>query len=199
MAVILAGGRGTRLGSANKALIELGGRPLVRHVIDRVAGQADEVVLNCPRGQAELEALGLPIAPDAGESAHLPGVFRGLHTALRRLAESAAPWTSVLTVPTDTPFLPRRLAAELGSAAGPSGVEFAADTERAHAVIGLWSRVAAHQALVALSAYDNESVERFLRDRGGVAVRIALAPDESFLNVNTPEDLRAAKTFAAAR
>ncbi len=197
LAVILAGGRGARLGGTNKALIRLAGRPLIRHVIDRIAGQADAVVVNCAGGQAEIEAFGLPIAPDAAESEPLPGVFRGLYAALRRLGESPAQWTDVLTVPTDTPFLPRRLAAPLAEAAGPRGAAFAADALRAHAVIGLWSRVAALNAVAALADYRNESVQAFARAQGAVAVPIPLVPGESFQNVNTAEDLRAAEAFAA--
>ena len=69
LAVILAGGHGVRLGRANKALVMVGGKKLIRHVVDRIAPQADGMAVNCAPGEAELDALGLPIVPDAEASA----------------------------------------------------------------------------------------------------------------------------------
>ena len=189
IAVVLAGGRGTRLGATNKALRLLAGRPLLQHVLDRIRPQVDRVVIGGGARAAELAGFGVEVVADASDAEHLPGSFRGLHAAFMLASGSGA--ESVLTIPTDTPFLPRGLAQALGVGA----VAIARDDARIHAIIGCWSREAAERALAALAAYNNESVEAFARGRGAAVVPVQLRRDESFLNVNTAEDLAAAEEF----
>jgi len=51
--VVLAGGRSTRFGDTDKAVADLAGTPMVRRVVDRVAGAVDEVVINCRADQVD--------------------------------------------------------------------------------------------------------------------------------------------------
>ena len=84
--VILAGGRSTRFGDADKAVAELAGTPMVRRVADRMAGAVDALVVNCRDDQvaaidAALRGVGVAVAfapdpePDLGP---LAGIGTGL-------------------------------------------------------------------------------------------------------------------------
>ncbi len=98
-AVILAGGRGQRMGEEDKGLQLLRGKPLVAWVAENIAPQVDEVLVSANRNVERYRELGFPVLQDAMPD--FPGPLAGLHRAL----ESAkhALW---LSVPCDTPFLP---------------------------------------------------------------------------------------------
>ena len=110
--VILAGGRGTRMGGVDKGLKRLRGRPMVEWVIERLAPQVDEVLINANQNLDAYAALGYRVIPDeiGGYAGPLAGLHRGLSQAAHDL---------VATVPCDSPFLPadliRRLAGELSA------------------------------------------------------------------------------------
>lgn len=119
--VILAGGRSSRMGGANKALALLDGRPLLQHVIDRLAPQVAGLALSVEQESAALAGFGLPQLPDP-----LPGhrgPLGGLLSGLRRFA-GLQDW--VLLAPCDAPFLPPDLAVRLQAcailAAAPAAV-----------------------------------------------------------------------------
>ena len=63
--VILAGGRATRMGGGDKCLLPLGGRPILAHVIARLAPQVDALALNANGDPARFAAFGLPVLPDS--------------------------------------------------------------------------------------------------------------------------------------
>lgn len=106
--VILAGGQARRFGGGQKALLPLGGKPLLQHVIDRVQHQVWSLVLSVERETAVLEPFGLPQVADPQPGHN--GPLGGLLAALMRL-EGRAGW--LLLVPCDAPFLPLDLAERL--------------------------------------------------------------------------------------
>jgi molybdopterin-guanine dinucleotide biosynthesis protein A len=106
--VILAGGRSSRMGGGNKALAPLAGRPLLQHVIERLAPQVVALALSVEHESAVLAGFGLPQLPDPfpGHRGPLGGLLAGLRhfAGLRH-------W--VLLAPCDAPFLPPDLAIRL--------------------------------------------------------------------------------------
>ena len=107
--LVLAGGRGRRMGSVDKGLVLLQGRPMVRHVIDRFAPQVDAILINANRNIPEYEALGHPVIRDRLDG--FAGPLAGLHAGLMH-----AEHPLVATVPCDSPFLPLDLVARLSAA-----------------------------------------------------------------------------------
>jgi len=107
--VVLAGGQGRRMGGADKGLVALGGRPMVAHVLDRIAPQVAEVLINANQNADRYAALGYPVVPDAVGG--FAGPLAGLHAGLCRAAHAL-----VVTVPCDSPFLPADLVARLAAA-----------------------------------------------------------------------------------
>lgn len=108
-AAILAGGRGTRLGGADKGLEQLAGRPLVAHIIAALAPQCGTLLINANRNQDRYAGFGYRIVAD--DNAEFLGPLSGMLSALR-----AARTRYVLCVPCDAPLLPADLAARLWQA-----------------------------------------------------------------------------------
>jgi molybdopterin-guanine dinucleotide biosynthesis protein A len=105
--VILAGGRSRRMGGSVKALVPLGDRPLLQHVIDRVNPQVDELLLSVERPSEAFEAFGLAQVEDPKPDG---GPLGGLLSTMQRMSPDHD-W--LLLVPCDAPFVPPDLAARL--------------------------------------------------------------------------------------
>jgi len=110
-AVILAGGRGSRMGGVDKGLQNFNGMPLALHTLTRLqigAGVA-EIMINANRNLAAYESFGASVWPDA--LADYAGPLAGFLTGLEHCE---TPY--LLTVPCDTPLLPLDLAQRLATA-----------------------------------------------------------------------------------
>jgi len=116
--VVLAGGLGRRMGGVDKGLQLLNGRPLVSHVIERLAPQVDELLINANQNGERYAAFGHRVVAD--EIADFAGPLAGLHAAL-----SAASHPLVATAPCDSPFLPADLISRLFSALTATGADLA--------------------------------------------------------------------------
>ncbi len=116
--LVLAGGRGTRMGSVDKGLQNFHGVPLALHALRRLQPQVGSVLLNANRNLDAYAGFGAPVCSDA--LAGYPGPLAGF---LSGLAHCGTPW--LLTVPCDTPLFPTDLAARLLEAAERTGADLA--------------------------------------------------------------------------
>jgi molybdopterin-guanine dinucleotide biosynthesis protein A len=107
--LILAGGRGSRMGHVDKGLQLLNGLPLAAHAIARLAPQVGALALNVNRNQAQYASFGLPLWPDL--MPEFAGPLAGLQAGL---SHCTTPY--LLSVPCDSPLLPLDLAARLSAA-----------------------------------------------------------------------------------
>lgn len=196
-AVILAGGRGTRMGGADKALLLLAGRPLVAHLIARLAPQCAGLAINAGGNPCRFAFTGLPVLGDGMPGQ--PGPLAGILAALDWAAGLGA--GAVVTAAVDTPLLPADLVQRLRGAAGPSGAAIAASPDaqgemRLHPVFGLWP-VAARDDLRARLLAGERKVMFWARSQGAGVAEFSALPFDPFLNINTPEDLKAAETLVS--
>lgn len=109
-AIILAGGRGTRMGGADKGLVTYQGTRMIDHVLTRIRPQVDKIILNANRNLNIYQTLGHPVFTDA--SPHFDGPLAGMQAGLRH-AETE--W--IVSVPCDSPLLPPDLVQRLSAAA----------------------------------------------------------------------------------
>ena len=109
--VILAGGRGSRMGGVDKGLQNFNGVPLALHTQLRLSPQVGELLINANRNLAAYESFGVPVWPDAANLGDFAGPLAGFLTALERCE---TPF--MLTVPCDTPLFPHDLVARLAQA-----------------------------------------------------------------------------------
>ena len=112
--IVLAGGKSSRMGGGDKALLPLGRRPLLAHVVARLRPQVTEIVLNANDDPARFGQFGLALLPDslAGQMGPLAGIHAGLTWAKSNRPESRF----IITVAADTPFFPTELVRELCAA-----------------------------------------------------------------------------------
>ncbi|WP_311196858.1 molybdopterin molybdotransferase MoeA [Rugamonas apoptosis] len=116
--LILAGGRGTRMGRVDKGLQPFRGSTLAAHVLQRLAPQVASVAINANRNLPQYEEYGCPVLSD--ELTGFEGPLAGLQTGLRHCATEL-----LLTAPCDSPFLPPDLAQRLASALQSQDAEVA--------------------------------------------------------------------------
>lgn len=107
--LVLAGGRGSRMGGVDKGLQPHRGMPLAMHALLRLTPQVGALLVNANRNLAAYEAMGVPVWPDPLPD--YPGPLVGL---LAGLEHATTPY--LVTVPCDTPDFPTDLVARLAEA-----------------------------------------------------------------------------------
>ena len=107
--LILAGGRGTRMGGVDKGLQNFNGMPMALHTMMRLQMQVGHVIINANRNLAAYESFGASVWPDVLDD--YAGPLAGFLTGLERCE---TPY--LVTVPCDTPLFPLDLVARLAQA-----------------------------------------------------------------------------------
>lgn len=194
LGAVLAGGLARRMGGGDKPLRMLAGRPLLRHVLDRVSPQVAAVVLNANGDPARFAGYGLPVVPDGLPDN--PGPLAGVLAALDWAAERRPDLPWVLTAPGDCPFLPLDLAQRLHAAREAAGagapLACAATAGRTHPPVGLWP-VALRGALREALAGGERKIDRWTARFGCAVADWPAEPLDPFFNANAPADLAAAE------
>jgi molybdopterin-guanine dinucleotide biosynthesis protein A len=116
--VILAGGRGSRMGGADKGLQNFRGMPLAVFTLMRLAPQVGEVMINANRNLGAYESFGVPVWPDS--LSDYAGPLAGFLTGLERCETGY-----LVTAPCDTPLFPQDLVQRLGEALERDDAEIA--------------------------------------------------------------------------
>jgi molybdenum cofactor guanylyltransferase len=113
---ILAGGLARRMGGGDKALCNVAGRPMLAHVIGRLAPQVNGLIINANGPPERFRQFTLPVVADtiADHPGPLAGVLAGMRWSQRHHPEA----TLLVTVSGDAPLIPNDLVANL-SAYGP--------------------------------------------------------------------------------
>jgi len=180
--VVLAGGLGRRMGGVDKGLQLLNGRPLVSHVIERLAPQVDELLINANQNGERYATFGHRVVPD--QIPDFAGPLAGLHAAL-----SAAAHPLVATAPCDSPFLPADLVSRLFSALTATNADLAVARtfDQPHPVFCLCKRT----VLPHLSEFMAGGGRKFENWYATLkAVEVAFDDEaEAFENINTREEL----------
>jgi len=190
---ILAGGLARRMGGGDKALCNVAGRPMLAHVIGRLAPQVNGLIINANGPPERFRQFTLPVVADtiADHPGPLAGVLAGMRWSQRHHPEA----TLLVTVSGDAPLIPNDLVANLSAERTRTGSEIAlAQSQgRLHPVIGLWPVALADDLERALKAGTRKvldwtdqhgvtAVSFTNEDRGGESY-------DPFFNANTPEEL----------
>ncbi len=181
--LILAGGRGSRMGSVDKGLQVFRGRPMIAHVLERFAPQVDEVLINANRNRDEYAAFGHQVIADAIEG--FAGPLAGLHTGMTHATSPL-----IVTTPCDSPFLPADLVARLRNGMNAAGADLAvAKTfDQPHPVFCL-----AHTSLAPHLHEFLASGQRKI-DKWYANLKVVEVPfddqEQAFSNINTLDELK---------
>ena len=183
-AVILAGGRGTRLEGLDKGLVKLKNKPLVQHLIERIQPQVAQIMISANRNIKNYEKFGLPVFKD--NSSDFAGPLAGILIALQ---ESHTEW--ILSVPADSPFIPANLVSRLNENIKDNKIVIPDDGKYLHPTFAL-----IHKSLAS-------SLEDFLQ-QGERKARVWMQQQkhtivdfsdqaDAFININTLAELQHAE------
>jgi molybdenum cofactor guanylyltransferase len=184
--VLLAGGRSSRMGGREKALLDIAGKPMLLHV----------------RDPARFSGHCLPVIADTIEG--YAGPLAGLHAGMEWARAETPEAKFVASVPIDCPFLPVDLVARLKETllSKHASCAIAASNGERHPVAGLW-RVELVDTL-GQSLKDNVRALHRFADTHGCAVadfgpvEIGDTKIDPFFNVNAPADLEKARALFAS-
>ena len=185
------------MGGADKAMLALGGKPLVAHVLNRLQPQVAALAISANGDADRFSAYGVPVLADTicGQPGPLAGVLAGMEWA------QGMGFSAIVTVATDTPFFPRDLVRRLRDSQGPEGLCLAAFEDRAgvvqnHPTFGLWP-VRLRDDLRQFLISGGRKVGRWCADHAA-GQAVFSAEIDPFFNINTPDDLREAERIAAS-
>lgn len=180
---ILAGGRGLRMGGADKGLIAWQGKPLAQHMLERLAPQVGSVSIIANRNIDRYQALGVPVRPDATQG--FLGPIAGITTAL-----AACTTPLLVTVPCDTPGFPADLVDRLAEALANTTADVAVvhDGEQRQFLFALYRQSLASRAEAALEAGER-AIWRWHEKLAVVEVPMP-GTSEQFANFNSAQDVR---------
>jgi molybdopterin-guanine dinucleotide biosynthesis protein A len=199
--LILAGGRGSRMGGVDKGLQNFNGIPLALHTLMRLGPQVESVMVNANRNLSAYESFGSSVWPDA--SADFAGPLSGFLVGLER---AETPY--MLTVPCDTPRLPLDLAerlaqalvredADIAMAAAPETDEHGQTQLRTQPVFCLM-KIELSESLVRFTHAGGRKIDAWTAQHKTVEVPFDSPNDDplAFANVNTLTELQALENAA---
>ena len=192
--VILAGGKGRRMGGKEKALINLLDRPLISYVLEKISGKTAPIALNINTNFEKFKNFGYEILEDPIKG-HL-GPLVGILASLNWAKNIDKKW--VLTLPCDTPFLPLNLIESLVKVKNKNpDVDLVVAKSRGfnHPVIALWK---AENNLMLKKAIEEgiRKIDVFTSQLKSINVNfdeINESKFDPFTNLNSPKDLIIAK------
>jgi molybdopterin-guanine dinucleotide biosynthesis protein A len=200
--LILAGGRGSRMGGVDKGLQNFNGIPLALHTLMRLGPQVETVMVNANRNLSAYESFGASVWPDA--SADFAGPLSGFLVGLER---AETPY--LLTVPCDTPRLPLDLAerlanalvregADIAMAAAPELKDDGSAEVRAQPVFCLL-KIELSESLVAFTHSGGRKIDAWTAQHKTVLVPFDAPTDDrlAFANINTLSELQALENAAS--
>ena len=184
--LILAGGRGSRMGGVDKGLQNHDGMPLAMHALLRLAPQVGQVMINANRNLGAYEAMGVPVWPDVLPD--YPGPLAGLLTGIERCE---TPY--LVSVPCDTPNFPADLVDRLAAALAEQQADIALAATREGAELRTQPvfcllKTALMEDLSAYLSAGERKIDRWTaRHRCAI---VEFEDSDAFFNANTIDELR---------
>lgn len=197
--MILAGGRGTRMGGADKGLQNFNGTPLALHTLMRLSlqsgGPLGDTMINANRNLAAYEAFSAPVWPDViGDFA---GPLAGMLTGLERCETPL-----LMTLPCDTPLFPldlierllaamQREDAEIAMVAAPEADKDGVAKTRPQPVFSLM-KIELMESLADFTSKGGRKIDAWTALHKTVLVPFDLPGDDprAFFNANTLAELQ---------
>ena len=184
--LILAGGRGSRMGGTDKGLQAWRGMPLALHALLRLSPQVGQLMINANRNLGAYESMGAPVWPDALPD--YPGPLAGF---LAGLEHTQTPY--LVTVPCDAPLLPDDLVARLADALERDGADVAMaatveDGQLQVQPVFCLLRASLLESLVAFTHAGQRKIDRWTGQHR--CVTVVFDDVAAFANVNTLDELQ---------
>lgn len=183
-AVILAGGKGSRLGGIDKGLVKLNNLPLVQHLVNRILPQVSNIIISANRNIDSYKKLGFPVYED--DVSDYAGPLAGI---LKALQHCETEW--LLIVAADSPFIPANLASRLMQNTKDAKLVIPHDGEHLHPTSAL-----IHKSLQdSLKSYLDKGERKaraWMQQQQHAIVDFSDQAD-AFMNINTEDELKNAE------
>ena len=185
--VILAGGQARRMGGQDKGLIELAGSPMVQYVLDAIIPQVGHVIINANRNQGIYAHYGCPVIADEFEG--FCGPLAGMASSLRAIDTPL-----MVTVPCDSPFVPKDLVQRLylQLLQDDAEISVAHNGERMQPVFTLMKTILLDSILVFLGKNERK-IDKWFEQHKLAITDFSDEPD-TFININSQDDLSAVES-----
>lgn len=197
--IILAGGMSRRMGGGDKTQLNVGGKTLIAHALERLQTQTRRIAINSNGDPEPFARFSLPVIKDSieGRAGPLAGVLAGMNWAAEQGCKA------VVSVAGDTPFFPQDLTNRLVEAAQISDVPIMIAASRnsdnelvRHPTFGLWP-VDLRENLMKALAGGVRKVVAWADKHGIESVEFERGSVDPFFNINTREDLEFARELLA--
>ena len=183
--LILAGGRGMRMGGVDKGLQTLQCKPMILHVIQRLQPQVDRIMINANQNLDRYREFNFPVCAD--EKNDYAGPLAGMQAGLIHCDTAY-----MLTAPCDTPMLPTDLVTQLATALEKSTADIAVANTKQHdriqrqPVFCLMKKTVLTDLTAALER-GVRKVDLWLAEKN--VVDVVFDDETAFANINTLEEL----------
>ena len=190
--LILAGGRGSRMGGVDKGLQNHLGQPLAMHALLRLGPQVGHVMINANRNLGAYESMGVPVWPDALPD--YPGPLAGF---LAGLEHCETPY--LVTVPCDTPGFPPDLVERLAAALEANDAEIAMAATQEDGTLQVQPvfclmEASLMESLVRFTQSGQRKIDRWTAQHR--CVEVPFDDAQAFFNANTLAELQQLQTNA---
>ena len=201
LGVILAGGNAKRMGGGDKGLAELGGQPMLAHVITRLRPQVGHIILSANGDPSRFKNFNIDVVADLDTLDR--GPIAGLVAAMTWIEHNRLPFDAIATVSTDVPFLPfdcvERLHAARSEVDDPTRPAIAVSAQRRHPTVALWP-LSLKPKIAAALARNDLRVNRLADSLDAIEVGFPFSDYggeliDPFFNANTPDDLAVARNL----
>ena len=188
--LVLAGGRGSRMGGVDKGLALHAGTPMALHALTRLAPQVGRTMINANRNLDAYAAFGAPVSPDAD------GDYAGpLSGFLAGLTHCETPW--LVTVPCDSPLFPLDLVQRLAAALVAHDAEIAMAATREDGALQVQPvfcllKADLRESLIRFTQSGQRKIDKWTAQHR--CIEVAFDDAQAFANANTPDELRRLQT-----
>jgi len=176
-AVILAGGKGRRLGGQDKGLVEYQGKALIKHVLDKITPQVDHIIINANRNQSQYTDLGYTVISD--DLSDFQGPLAGFAIAMK---ESKTEY--IVTMPCDGPNLPSDYVARFMAATSDNKTIIVANDGKRLQPVHALIPVSLIDSLIEFLESGDRKIDRWYAQNTMKTADFSDQPDV-FFNVNT--------------
>jgi molybdopterin-guanine dinucleotide biosynthesis protein A len=183
-ALVLAGGSARRLGGLDKPLLDIGGKTMLARILGQIG--LPDIAISANGDPARFVPFGRPVLNDGAfvGQGPLAGLLSGLAWA------ESLDATALLTIPGDTPFVPSALAHRLAPAPA-----CAASNGQVHHLVALWPTSCRQALRDLLATHGRRDVRHFAERIGMRSIDFGTMKWDPYTNINTPEELAAARAM----